>query len=253
MDQLLAIAVLFVLAACGAGSPPPPLPAPAPAPPDPRVDMACVARARDGKLLDDLPAELDGFRVTAIAGGAHLHRDGRALTSADSERLWKAMSHDVFDGGGLATGSSGQYASFTCDDAPKTNCFELRVWICQVDLATLAARLRDAAEHAGAADALISVDVKFEETRGPTCRDGAACTPVAHYSRKGVYDPRRPRHPLPDRGRGACSDDGDCEGAHSNYCLAWYLRGGFEDAIELEGPTPTFCGCVDSHCRWFTQ
>ncbi|HSN30979.1 MAG TPA: hypothetical protein VLT45_32055, partial [Kofleriaceae bacterium] len=64
MDQLLEIAVLFVLAACGAGSPPPPLPAPPPAPPDPRVDMACVARARDGKLLDDLPADLDGFRVT---------------------------------------------------------------------------------------------------------------------------------------------------------------------------------------------
>ena len=72
--------------------------------------------------------------------------------------------------GGLASGNSGHYSIYTCDDAPKNNCFKYQAWICQVDLATIAARLETAAEHAGFADAMLTADITFEEARGPSCR-----------------------------------------------------------------------------------
>jgi hypothetical protein len=59
---------------------------------------------------------------------------------------------------------------------------------------------------------------------------------------------------VPDMGR--CESDGDCSGEHSNYCKAWYLRGGGENAIgiyymgDFKGP---FCGCVEQTCTWFKQ
>jgi hypothetical protein len=215
--------------------------------------MACVERARAGTLLDGLPAQLGSFAVTAGQGGAHLHRPGRELTDAEAEALWQQMNASVFAAGGLATGNSGHSSIYTCDDAPKNNCFKYQAWICQVDLATIAARLESAADHAGLADAMVTADISFEEARGPSCRKGAACIPAAHYSVKGTYDPNGPRHPESDGGGGQCRDDGDCEGEHSNHCVAWYLRGGGETDIYIARSKPTFCGCVDQHCRWFTQ
>jgi hypothetical protein len=35
--------------------------------------------------------------------------------------------------------------------------------------------------------------------------------------------------------------------------MAWYLRGGAETDIFIQKREPTFCGCVDQRCRWFTQ
>lgn len=213
--------------------------------------MACVARAREGKLLEGLPAEVSGLHVT---GGTHLHRDGRELTDAEAGKLWEQMNRDVFKGPGLASGDSGLYSIYTCADAPKNNCFKISAFLCQLDLATLAARITAAAEHAGLADAMLSVDLTYVESRGPSCRTGAACKPAPHYSVKnGTYDPNGPRHAESSRGRGVCRDDGDCEGADSNNCLAWYLRGGGEQDIYIMRRDPTFCGCVDQHCRWFTQ
>jgi hypothetical protein len=217
--------------------------------------MACVERARDGKLLDGLPAELGTFKVAPAKAGAHLHRDGRELTDAEAEKLWQQMNADVFvASGGLAGGSSGHYSIYTCDDAPKNNCFKISAWICQSELGTIAARIAAAAEHAGFADAMITADIAFEEARGPVCRNGAACTPAPHYSvNKSTYDPSKPRHAESDRGWGRCADDGDCEGKDSNNCMSWYLRGGGESDIYIVHSRPTFCGCVDEHCRWFTQ
>lgn len=215
--------------------------------------MACVERARNGTLLDGLPAELGPFKVTAAKGGAHLHRDGRELTDAEAEKLWQQMSSDVFGAGGLAGGNSGHYSIYTCDDAPKNDCFKYQAFICQTDLATIAARIATAAEHAGAADAMITADFTFVEARGPACRDGARCTPAAHYSVKGTYDPAGPRHAEASHGWGVCRDDGDCEGDHSNYCMPWYLRGGAEEDLYIVHNRPTFCGCVEQRCRWFTQ
>ena len=239
---------LLLLVACGS-------PAPAPvhekATPDPPVDMACVERARDGKLLDGLPTTAGGFTVT---GGTHLHRDGRELTDADAAKLWEQMNRDVFVGAGLSSGDSGLYSVYTCSDAPKNNCFKMHVFLCQLDLPALAARISAAAEHAGVSDAMISVDLTYVESRGPSCRSGAACKPVAHYSVKNaVYDPSKPRHAQLSRGWGACRDDGDCEGADSNNCVAWYAKGGAESDVYIMHRDPTFCGCVEHECRWFTQ
>jgi hypothetical protein len=245
---------LVLIAACGSATPmPAPAAAPEPARADAKVDMACVERARDGTLLGGLPAELGAFEVTAAKGGAHLHRDGRQLTDAEAEKLWQQMSADVFAGGGLATASSGHYSIYTCDDAPKNDCFKVQAFICQTDLSTIATRIATAAEHAGVADAMITADIAFVEVRGPTCRDGARCTPAAHYSVKGTYDPAGPRHAETSRGWGACRDDGDCEGAQSNNCMAWYLRGGGEEDLGIIRTRAAFCGCVEQRCRWFTQ
>lgn len=242
---------MLVLAACGSS---PPAPATASAvSSEPRVDMTCVERAREGKLLDDLPTELSGFHVTVAKDGVHLHRGGRALSDPEADALWGQVTANLFRPGGLAWGHSGYSSVFRCNDAPRNNCIKLGAWICQVDLPTLAARLAIAADHAGAAGAMLTADVTFEEARGPACRDGAACTPAAHYSRKATYDPARPRHAEPDHSGGWCHDDGDCEGKDSNECLAWYLRGGVEDAIGIDRTTPAFCGCVERRCRWFTQ
>jgi hypothetical protein len=242
---------LLLLTACGSSTPAP-VHEEAPQPP-PKVDMACVERARDGTLLDDLPAQLGSFAVTAAKDGVHLHRAGRELTDAEAETLWHQMNTDVFDPGGLASGDAGHFSIYTCDDAPKNNCFKYEAWICQVELATIATRLATAAQHAGVADAAITADIAFEEARGPSCRNGASCIPATHYSVKGTFDPAGPRHPDPDSGDGVCRDDGDCEGEHSNHCMAWYLRGGAETDLFIQKREPTFCGCVDQRCRWFTQ
>lgn len=244
---------LLLLAACSSSTPPRAPAAPETSRREPKVDMTCVERARDGKLLDGLPAQLGGFAVTAGPSGAHLHRGGRELTDAEAEKLWQQMNTDVFGAGGLAMGDSGHYSIYTCDDAPKNNCFKYQAWICQVDLATIATRLETAATNAGLTDAMITADIAFDEARGPSCRNGASCIPAAHYSVKGTYDPNGPRHAESDSSAGQCRDDGDCEGEHSNNCMAWYLRGGGETDIFIMRSKPTFCGCVAQHCRWFTQ
>ena len=213
--------------------------------------MACVERAREGKLLEGLPTEVGGLTVT---GGTHLHRDGRELTDAEGAKLWEQMNRDVFDVGGLSSGDSGLYSVYRCTDAPKNNCFKFGMFLCQLDLATFAARVTAAADHAGLSDAMLSVDLTYVESRGPSCRAGAACKPAPHYSVKNAtYDPNGARHAEDSRGWGACRDDGDCEGADSNNCVAWYAKGGAESDVYIVHSAPTFCGCVEHECRWFTQ
>jgi hypothetical protein len=97
---------VLALAACDSSAPPPaPRPRQPPAP-DPQVDMACVEK----------PAR---FHVTATADGAHLHRDGRALTDAEAESVWQKVQQDVFVGG-LASGSIGTTRSTRAPMPPRT-------------------------------------------------------------------------------------------------------------------------------------
>lgn len=219
---------------------------------EPVVDMACVVRARDGKLADAVPTHAGSFTVTATPNSAHLHRDGRALTDAESDALWSGLGTSVFHGGGVAGGNAGRFSSDTCDDAPKAACFKLKVWVCQIDIPSLVERIERAATQAGLSDALLTVDVAFEEASGPACRDGARCKPVQHYSTNGTYDPDKSRHSEAP-GMGTCANDADCVGADSNICSAWWLRGGMEFAVYEMRSVPTFCGCVEHRCGWFTQ
>src|SRR5262249_46598847 len=102
--------LVAVLAACGSSTPPPPQARP----PqqvgkpvvEPTVDLACVARAKAGHMLDDLPAEAAGFRVTPSTRGVHLHRDGRPLTDAEGKQMWKTIETELFDhGSGFVSGA----------------------------------------------------------------------------------------------------------------------------------------------------
>jgi hypothetical protein len=221
--------------------------------PDPVVDMGCVERAKHGTLTTDLPGDEAGFTVTASKDGAHLHHDGRKLDDADGARLWQTLQNKVFGAGGLASGSSGMYSVYRCDDVAPASCIKMQEWVCEVGLDTLATRVRDAVAELGLTDAELSLDIQFLEARGPSCKLGAACVPPPHYSGKDKrYDPHQSRTSL-HQGRGACTNDGDCEGADSNNCKAWYLVGGGENLLYVQYSETPFCGCVEQRCSWFTQ
>lgn len=218
--------------------------------PDPAVDMACVEKARQGHLLDALPENASGFAIAAATGegGAHLHRGGRKLTDAEGATLWKALQ-DVFMQGGLSMGDSGMYSIYRCDDAAPASCFKFYQWVCQLPVDVLAARVLATLEAHGLTDAEVTIDTRFNEAGGPRCK-GDSCQPQQHYSTKGTYDASRARHSS-DSGRGTCTGDGDCSG--SQACTAWYLLGGAETDEFRQMAEPTWCGCIDNKCTWFTQ
>lgn len=122
--------------------------------------------------------------------------------------------------------------------------------------ATDPARLVDALEAALAPDAEHGLAVRLESTGllGPRCTpDNDLCLPDPYEGCVG-FDPEGARRPS-DLGtsRGACAHDGECiVGGCGNDCVAWTLTGPgtCEDYTRDE---PTFCGCVESRCQWFTQ
>jgi hypothetical protein len=250
--KLRTIAYVLSIAACTATSSEPPLHASSSTVPDPVVDMACVQRAQDGKLSMDLPAQLGPFHVTSRADGAHLHRDGRAITDDEGKKLWNAFNHDAF-GPGMSQADYGLYSTQTCDDADKNSCVKLKVWACQVSLDVLGGKIATALDHAGLSDAALSVDVAFLEPRGPKCNRGDNCMPVQHYSTHGEYLPGAEHvRSSTELGHGACKNDGDCEPG-GQACMAWYLLGGISTTEFIQYDQPTFCGCMHSRCRWFHQ
>ncbi|HTR52381.1 MAG TPA: hypothetical protein VMJ10_16825 [Kofleriaceae bacterium] len=234
---------IAVVAACGSSAP---HRAPEQREPEPKVDLACVQRAKDGKLTADLPARIGPFAVTARARGVHLQRDGRVVDDSDGQKLWDAFTREL----AIASIARSSHAK-TCADADVRTCLDVHLWACQLPLEAFAMTLADTLDRAGFADARLAVDVTLVEAAGPPCRDGAACKPMQHYSTHGTYVPNGARHAL-DPGRGACADDGDCDG-RGQLCQAWYLTGGAETLIYEHEPAPTFCGCIDNKCAWFRQ
>lgn len=246
------IALLVLLVAChGWPGGQPREHKPGPPNPGPAVDDACVRGAHDGRLIEMQPTEAAGFAITPTERGVHMVRRGRALTKQEGEDLWRTFSHDYFGRGGLSMGSSALYSVYKCQDVGDASCLTLSVWACQQDIATIATWVAEAASAIGAADGELALNLTFVE-RPPSCKDGAACTPKVHYSTKhGRYDPGGERH-LTTRGLGRCTNDGDCEGG-GNTCVAWYLAGGAETLIYIQYSEPTFCGCIENTCNWFTQ
>jgi hypothetical protein len=210
-----------------------------------------VQQAHNGRLVESQPSEAAGFVVTPAKGGVHMVRAGRALTKDEGTKLWQTFSHDYFSRGGMSVGSSAMSSVYKCPDVGDASCLTLSVWVCQKDIATIATWAAEAVASIGAPDGELALNLTFVE-HPPSCKDGAACPPKVHYSTKnGHHDPDGARH-LATRGRGRCKMDADCEGG-GNSCSAWYLAGGAETAIYIQYGEPTFCGCVENTCNWFTQ
>jgi hypothetical protein len=131
---------------------------------------------------------------------------------------------DAFDRDIAAKGVATGCTRSTRVPTRTNSCINLELWACQTSLDALARKLAGALEQAGLGDAALSVDVKLVEARGPKCRNGAACTPMQHYSTHGSYDPSRARSSS-DGGLGTCVNDGDCERG-GQACEACYLVGG---------------------------
>ena len=247
------LAALILLAACGGATAPAHPPADQPPNPGPPVDALCLARAREGRLIEAQPTEAAGFQITPTPAGVHMLRTGRDLTKTEGEALWKTFSEQYFSRGGLSVGSAALYSIDKCPDVGDASCLSLDVYVCQRDLATLGAWVAEAAAQIGAPDGELAINVTFVERRGPSCAGGKTCTPTPHYSTpKAVYDPSAGRTRLPG-GRGRCTSDGDCEGTDRNACTAWWLAGGVETLIYIQYARPTFCGCVEQTCSWFQQ
>ncbi|MFO0615843.1 MAG: hypothetical protein U0414_24830 [Polyangiaceae bacterium] len=202
--------------------------------------------------MSSFPSVIDGFEVTREGNRLTLHRPGRGLLPAEGSLLWTVFSDEYFPKGGLATGSHAQSSVDTCPHASKAGCFHFQLWSCQTSPETLVGWMREATRKRSMDDAELDLVADVLEARGPSCRSD--CTPAPQYSKKdATYDPEGARHPVDAVRGGACEVDGDCEGADRNNCTAWYLSGGVELAVFIQVSEPTFCGCVDHACTWFTQ
>jgi hypothetical protein len=242
------LVVVLAVAACST----PPAREPRSRAPDPTVDQTCVAHARAGTLADLIPAEAAGFTITQGKDAIVLARTGQVMTTDASRKAWQVLGEQVFMRGGLSSGDAATGSIYKCEGVADESCFHFTVWICQLPITELARRVADALDQHGYAGTEVVVHVKLEEQRGPSCKNGATCLPAQHYSTHGHYDPHGGRDSLDD-GTGTCRDDGDCEGANSDSCRAWYLSGGAEATVFIQRRDPTFCGCIAQRCTWFTQ
>lgn len=226
-------------------------PATTPASHEPAIDTACLDRARNGTLLSSLPKKLGAFELSSKNGTTFtLHRPGRPFTEAEGKTLWEQLGAAT-PLRGLSSGSSAMYSIDKCPGIADGGCLTFSIHLCQTSLETIVADLDAASKHAP--DAELFVTLTAHEAGGPGCKDGPRCTPTPHYSTKEeLYRSTRLRNAIPKWSAGACRDDGDCEGG-GNVCQSWYLRGNAELAIAIEHSQPTFCGCIERQCTWFTQ
>jgi hypothetical protein len=215
----------------------------------PAVSESCVDAARRHVLVEESPRRVGSYAVTPLAKDRlYLRREGRALSEEEGKTAFAALRP-----AGLSMGMSALYGSARCRDVSRASCLHFTLWLCQTSLERFGQELDAALAHAGAADGELGVEVEVLEAHGPKCAPDASCPLDHHYgSPQGTYDPKAKRRALGDGG-GRCDRDNDCEGADSNSCHAWYLRGGIENAVYISRPMPTFCGCIEGACTWFDQ
>ncbi|MDP3499390.1 MAG: hypothetical protein Q8S33_03630 [Myxococcales bacterium] len=239
----------FLLAACRTVAPVPE----SPRADEPPVDAACLSLARAGTLVSSMPAAVGPFSVARRnENTVTLHREGRPLSNEEGTRLWSLLG-ETRALKSLSSGSSALYSTTKCPGIADASCLTFSVWLCQSSLDEIVEHLRLVTAEVGSPDGELFVSLTIHEAAGPACKDGARCVPTPHYSvPDGRYRSTRGRTALEAWGRGHCRDDGDCEGG-GNSCQAWYQRGGAELAILNQMSQPTFCGCVEHKCSWFTQ
>ncbi|MBL8923872.1 MAG: hypothetical protein JNJ54_33765 [Myxococcaceae bacterium] len=240
---------LLLVAACRTTAPAPAELAPA----EPAVNQACLDRARAGTLLNALPPAFRRFEIaTAPPRTIILHRAGRPMTRSEGVELWRLLG-DEAPLVELTMGNSGLFSGHKCPGVADGACLAFSVNLCAGSLESIAVQLELAAAKVGAGDAELHVTITVNEADGPFCKDGPRCVPTPHYSTKdAVYRPTRFRVRVEKWSLGACRDDGDCEGP-GNSCHAWYRRGGVDLLVYVQHDAPTFCGCVNRRCTWFTQ
>lgn len=243
------ISALILVAACRTVAPAPESPGSV-APP---VDAACLERGRAGTLITSMPGNVGAFTLARLKPDTiSLHRTGFPLTTDEGTRLWSLL------GGtralkALSSGNSALSSAFKCPGIADASCLTFSVWLCQTSLNEIVEQLGVATAEAGAPDGELFVTLTLHEATGPACKEGPRCIPTQHYSvPDGSYRSTRGRTALEGWSGGDCRDDGDCEGG-GNSCHVWYQRGGPELAILNQMSQPTFCGCVERRCSWFTQ
>lgn len=93
----------------------------------------------------------------------------------------------------------------------------------------------------------------------PRCAADELCPPLPYKADEApAFDPNGTRYVFPDPPErlfeGECAHDGDCfVTGCGNHCSSWLWR---NDAGTCEGRPrlyESFCGCVDTRCRWFEQ
>jgi hypothetical protein len=243
------ISAVFLLAACRTVATMPE----SPRADEPRVDATCLSRAREGVLITSMPADVGAFSVARKnENTVTLHREGRQLSSEEGMRLW-ALLGETRAVKSVSSGNSALYSTAKCPGVADASCLTFSVWLCQSSLSEIAEHLRLVTAEAGAVDGELFVTLTIHEATGPACKGGPRCVPTPHYSvPDGTYRSTRGRTALEGWSSGSCRDDGDCEGG-GNSCHAWHQRGGAELAILNQMSQPTFCGCVEHRCSWFTQ
>jgi hypothetical protein len=199
-----------------------------------------------------------GVGATSFADGSPVRstRDGRnwmfeipGQGELGSEEAVALLMRARARGGPYTFLSYGLY----CEGRP---CFSLQVNLCESRVEELASGLKALliAER-GTSTARIDASVALLGELGPR-ECGAACDPIPHEGQP-YYDPDRGRKAgaLATYSGGACTRDADCmvKGC-GNHCLSWE-QGGANEAATCEGYSlpPTFCGCVERECGWFTQ
>ena len=243
------ISALLLCAACRTVAPVPE----SPRPEEPLVDAACLSRARAGTLISSMPAAVGAFTLARLdEDTVTLHRAGRPLSGEEGARLWSLLG-ETRALKSLSSGSSALYSTSKCPGIADASCLTFSVWLCQSSLNEIVEHLRLVTEEAGAPEGELFVTLTIHEAPGPACKAGPRCVPTPHYSvPDGLYRSTRGRTALEAWSSGSCRDDGDCEGG-GNSCHAWYQRGRAELAILNQMSQPTFCGCIEHKCSWFTQ
>lgn len=91
-------------------------------------------------------------------------------------------------------------------------------------------------------------------------RGDRSCLPVPYSVDVDAtkYRPNAKRYPLDesasDSPEASCEHDGDCLRASCDDCVSrWQVPAGRTCVLRLSQRSPSYCGCVENRCHWFTQ